>query len=221
MSDRTCSVEGCSSGHKARGWCDKHYYQLWIVPNAPRCSVVECNNPATRVGLCSTHALRVKNGQPLEPPVRSARKRGAGALRNSQGQKHCPECDRWRDVSCFYNNPTHLDGLFGKCNECCEDRRLEQRYGLQPGEYHELVERQGGLCAVCGGPETISRFKKLSVDHDHSCCPGEKSCGRCVRGLICGRCNRTLGLVDDNPELLSKMAEYINAHAGHKKAGRV
>lgn len=45
---------------------------------------------------------------------------------------------------------------------------------------------QRGACAACGTP---SKFERLRVDHDHACCPGNYSCGRCIRGLLCHGCN--------------------------------
>jgi hypothetical protein len=49
----------------------------------------------------------------------------------------------------------------------------------------------------------------LSIDHDHACCPGRISCGKCIRGLLCNRCNRALGLLGDSIELLKKMIAYL------------
>jgi hypothetical protein len=35
------------------------------------------------------------------------------------------------------------------------------------------------------------------VDHDHSCCPGRQTCGKCVRGLICRQCNTAFGVLTE------------------------
>jgi hypothetical protein len=51
----------------------------------------------------------------------------------------------------------------------------------------------------------------LAVDHNHGCCPGEKSCGKCVRGLLCDNCNQAIGKFRDDPELLLKAAEYLRS----------
>lgn len=53
----------------------------------------------------------------------------------------------------------------------------------------------------------------LTVDHDHACCPGDRSCGRCVRGLICMRCNAALGMLHDDLAAAQGIADYLRRHA--------
>lgn len=65
------------------------------------------------------------------------------------------------------------------------------KYGLSDADFDAMLEAQHGLCVVCEGPFAPGR---PNVDHDHSCCPRKaRSCGKCVRGLLCHRCNRFLG----------------------------
>ena len=73
-------------------------------------------------------------------------------------------------------------------------------------EYHELLARQGGACAVChdknNSETTMRRGKRgLHVDHDHK--TGQ------VRGLLCNGCNRALGFTGDRPEVLRAAADYL------------
>lgn len=81
---------------------------------------------------------------------------------------------------------------------------LWNRHGVTVQRFNELLEAQGGVCAACGNPETkVSRnglVQRLSVDHDHRCCPGKRSCGKCVRALLCDFCNRRVGLYECTPE---------------------
>lgn len=67
-------------------------------------------------------------------------------------------------------------------------RYLETTYGLTEDEYWDLYRWQGGRCYVCQWAS--GAVKRLAVDHDHACCPGPVSCGACVRGLLCGPCNK-------------------------------
>lgn len=86
---------------------------------------------------------------------------------------------------------------------------LMRTYGLEIERYEEILAAQGGVCAICHQYETRTQYGKrqnLTVDHDHRCCPGAKSCGKCVRGLLCFRCNITLERVEKN---LDATKEYL------------
>lgn len=70
---------------------------------------------------------------------------------------------------------------------------LSERFGITAEQYNALLEEQGGCCALCERPASC-QIRRLHVDHDHRCCPDVgRSCGRCIRGLLCGGCNRALG----------------------------
>lgn len=84
-------------------------------------------------------------------------------------------------------------------------RYILETYGISGETYAKLLAVQGGTC-ICGRPPGDRR---LAVDHDHSCCPGHTSCGRCVRGLLCWSCNKMLHHFHDDPELISRMADYL------------
>lgn len=76
---------------------------------------------------------------------------------------------------------------------------LKYKYGLTLEDYQNMFERQNGVCAIC---EEIEEGRMLAVDHDHKT--------NKVRGLLCGSCNRALGLFKDNPELISRAKEYVS-----------
>lgn len=85
-------------------------------------------------------------------------------------------------------------------------------FGVSPERFVEMWAEQEGLCANpgCDTPLTTGTGG-CSIDHDHACCPGPKSCGRCVRGLLCGACNKAAGLLRDDPERALGLAAYIEA----------
>lgn len=61
-------------------------------------------------------------------------------------------------------------------------------------------------CELCGSEEN------LSIDHDHACCPGSYSCGKCVRGVLCSECNSKLGVVElelREPVWLMRATAYL------------
>jgi len=75
---------------------------------------------------------------------------------------------------------------------------LKYRYGITADQYEQLLDRQGGRCAICDKTPTN---KRLSVDHDHE--TGE------VRGLLCSNCNHLLGLAQDSIDTLNKAIGYL------------
>jgi len=77
----------------------------------------------------------------------------------------------------------------------CEDARLRHRYGITLEQYHDMLHKQGGACAICGADEL------LHVDHNHT--------SKDVRGLLCRSCNLGLGNFRDNPAFLSAAIHYL------------
>lgn len=75
-------------------------------------------------------------------------------------------------------------------------RKLRQRYGINETEYYILYGSQEGKCKICGDFREI-----LDVDHCHK--TNE------VRGLLCGDCNRGLGLFNDNVDKLKNAIKYL------------
>jgi hypothetical protein len=84
--------------------------------------------------------------------------------------------------------------------------KLRNTFGMTLEQYEAKLAAQGGVCAVCG---TEPGKMRLAVDHDRGCCPGEKSCGKCIRDLLCGGCNNGSGLADDS-FLLRRKADYLD-----------
>jgi hypothetical protein len=85
-----------------------------------------------------------------------------------------------------------------------------RKYGLTVEEYDELLAQQGGCCAICRTDSTPDG-RRFAIDHDHSCCPRERACGSCVRGLLCGKCNTAIGLLQEDPVLFSEAVRYLTA----------
>lgn len=84
--------------------------------------------------------------------------------------------------------------------------RILKNYNLTVEEYEAMMQEQEYSCAIC-----YKFSDKLVVDHDHSCCPGSKSCGQCVRGLLCTQCNSGIGFLKDNEFILYSAIDYINS----------
>ncbi len=87
------------------------------------------------------------------------------------------------------------------------ERNRRLRYGLTGDDFRARLASQGGRCAVCRTADPGT--KDWHIDHDHSCCPGMRSCGACVRGLLCTQCNTGLGMFGDDTERLHAAAVYL------------
>jgi hypothetical protein len=73
---------------------------------------------------------------------------------------------------------------------------LKHRYQMSPSEYEAQFTEQGRKCPLCDAPEGSTK-RRFPVDHDHKCCPGTKSCGKCRRGITCPNCNRKIGFLEE------------------------
>ncbi len=114
---------------------------------------------------------------------------GANAASRDKRYGHCRTC-----VLRYRNTPEYIERL--------RWQRLRRRYGITREYYETMLAGQNGCCAICGRSDDAG----LVVDHDHFCCPGEKSCGDCIRGLLCSLCNLKLGWVETNWPAIARHA---------------
>jgi len=119
--------------------------------------------------------------------------------------KECSKCKKLVPHSRDKNNS---DGLRSLCIECIRKYNLQRRYKLSVEDYNRMFEEQGGRCDICNKPPN---GKRLAVDHDHACCEGSRSCGECVRGLLCGECNWGLYFVEKH-SWRKRALEYLDKH---------
>ena len=84
-------------------------------------------------------------------------------------------------------------------------RKMKREYGVSIEQYNALFTKQDGNCAICGKNQSVIE-RRLCVDHRHS--DGK------IRGLLCGKCNTALGLVDDSIDLLEDAIKYLRK-VGH------
>jgi recombination endonuclease VII len=87
-----------------------------------------------------------------------------------------------------------------------------EKHGLSLDDYLGMDAAQLGTCAMpdCDRTEP-GGSGRWHIDHDHDCCPGTYSCGKCVRGLLCMRCNVELGYFERRVTIF---AAYVEAGKG-------
>ena len=87
--------------------------------------------------------------------------------------------------------------------QCFRNSHLKSNFGISLDQYNQKLEQQQGLCAVCHKTETKANqfgIVALAVDHDHTT-------GK-IRGLLCMKCNRALGMLGDSVETISNLLKY-------------
>lgn len=130
--------------------------------------------------------------------------------------KPCPVCNTTEHPKS--TNKGHL------CRPCAVERtmrwvkanperfffnQMKSKYGIEKEEYLQKLVSQGGLCKICLEPETdidkrTGRVKNLSIDHNHE--TGQ------IRGLLCRKCNTSLGLLREDKKIIQNMINYIDEH---------
>ena len=143
------------------------------------------------------------------------------------GEKKCTSCEMRLPLSSFYlcldkNGRRYPNS---KCKSCAstatmksrgklsrQDARIRARSGnlwtffrMRTSDYETLLEAQDQSCAICKRPIRDSGY----VDHDHQCCPGKRSCGQCVRGILCRSCNTGLGCFQDDVDVMARAIVYL------------
>lgn len=89
------------------------------------------------------------------------------------------------------------------------DYSLTRCYGITYNEYCSILESQDGTCWICQRNPTN---KALHVDHLHVRGDAKTSAQekrKRVRGLLCWRCNTSIGKFNDDPVFLRRAAEFL------------
>tara|TARA_B110000503_G_C7132135_1_gene407256 strand:+ start:1609 stop:1932 length:324 start_codon:yes stop_codon:yes gene_type:complete len=100
----------------------------------------------------------------------------------------------------FDKDETKKDKLQGKCKSCRKEYRLKlslDKFNITMEKYKEMLKDQNHLCGIC----FVDEGKSLCIDHDHVT--------NKVRGLLCSRCNRGLGLLGDSKNLVKAALNYF------------
>jgi len=104
------------------------------------------------------------------------------------------------------------------CVRCDRIQQQTRKYGLTIPAYNGILRSQNDACALCKeGPDNEIDYVDASdrtfwhIDHDHSCCDREGSCGTCVRGILCHACNVIhLPAYERFPDLLRAEPSFNN-----------
>jgi hypothetical protein len=123
--------------------------------------------------------------------------------------KICPKCKQEMDISYFKKNNYHLDGYDSWCNPCINERICKEKYGITLKQKKEMIINQNYKCLSCGLDLRLLCPKGVCIDHDHVT-------GK-IRGILCSGCNRSLGLMKENPDKIYKLYLYALNHCSKKR----
>lgn len=130
--------------------------------------------------------------------------------------KRCSKCKEIKAFGEFSRSKKNSDGFQSWCKSCknkinySPSKNLLSKYRLTQVAFNAKLASQGNACGLCR--EEKPEDYKWHVDHDHNCCPGIKTCGKCVRAILCFVCNSGLGKFKDDPALLRMAADYIEKY---------
>lgn len=142
-------------------------------------------------------ALKVCN-MCKEPKVLSA----FGRSGRDGHQSRCKVC-----INAYWQQPKHKQQKRDWAKRNWHKVRhggLMRRFQMPLSEYEDRMARQRRKCACCGEVRPV-----LEVDHNHKCCPGKRTCGKCTRDLLCKGCNKALGFLGDNPKVMKRALAYL------------
>ena len=89
------------------------------------------------------------------------------------------------------------------------DYRLKYLFGITSDDYNRMFDSQKGCCSICEKHQSELKTR-LCVDHNHQT-------GK-IRSLLCGNCNRGIGIFGENPEVMERAIRYLKAHNNIKKS---
>ena len=131
--------------------------------------------------------------------------------------KTCNLCNKEKKIIEFVKRSNRTSGTQPYCKDChnkkmrnkydskvMKDYDLKRAYGIDLKKYEDMFLEQKGCCKICN--KHISQLnnkhkKSLCVDHCHET--------KKIRGLLCDKCNRGIGLLNDDVKILSRAIEYL------------
>lgn len=157
------------------------------------CTVCKEDKPLTDFGICTTRKYKYGRHSQCKK-CKSKKEYSRVSATPEKRAKNNKRAKTWRE-----NNPDRYKNIVFNSTW----RSLGIPFTKEM--YNQLLEKQKGVCAICQKVEIIKEKKiRLAVDHNHET--------NVVRGLLCGKCNRALGLLNDDSELLLKASLYLKNH---------
>lgn len=191
-----CKADGCERKHYAKEYCSAHY-QAFLLHGEDLVGKRSRFKETAPVGFKTCRECLEVFPATEEFFYKTKRSPTFGTFSWST---YCRPCDKAKS-------------RLAQTPEFSRKHTLKRHYNITIEQYDELLASQNGVCAICGLPP-LEGGRRLCVDHDHACCPdGEKTCGECIRGLLCLTCNQAIGMLA-TVELLKNAQTYLERSNG-------
>lgn len=219
---KVCAVDGCCSFVVAKGLCGTHYKRYMRHGDIKQTRKADwgerTNHPLYSIwkGVVRTHSIRLcDRWKEFWAFVEDVGEKPDGDVRfqlidRSKGA--CPGNFFWQvlnlseeTASRRAKNVEYQKIYRAMHPKKAKDQDLKKKYGIAIDDWQKMYDEQGGVCKICGKPETkVDRrqgvVRSLSVDHCHNT--------NKVRGLLCSDCNTAIGLFKHDESLLNRAIEY-------------
>jgi hypothetical protein len=187
----SCIVESCENTKTiAKSLCSKHYHRQHRYGNTSfvkqnkqppeLCIVDSCNRKTKAKSLCEAHYARFK--------------------RDGSSFSHST-------IRSVHNYSVSDTCIIPRCNKKPHARQMCRPHYSQwhkhDIDFLNILDMFEAGCQTCGSTDA------LSIDHDHNICSDNFACEKCFRGILCGPCNRALGIVKDDKSILNNMIKYL------------
>lgn len=154
------------------------------------------------------------------------------------GKIECNKCVDWKPLSEFHKDKRRPYGAAMYCKTCtnritrenhksryapgkprhkmysrkCKNHQLKRDYGISLEDYEKILSSQGGKCDICKTELCYDKGPNLAhLDHCHS--------SQAIRGILCVRCNKGLGYLQDSEDIIQGAIRYLEKHQGSGNDG--
>ena len=222
---KKCSIINCNKPSVAKSYCSMHYKRLYrhgdvtdkhskLVNGVQRTKhpLYSVWSNITRTAKGNLACEEWKDFNNFIRDVKEKPSENVHFVRIDSSKKYSPDNVYWklltnteefkeyrRDYMRNYSkklretNPSYF-----------KEKHLKKHYGITLEWYNEQHEKQNGLCAICGKPETaVVRGNRISLAVDHCHETGK------VRGLLCRACNNAIGAFNHDINVLNKAIAYL------------
>lgn len=174
-----------------------------MVPKSDQCSKEGCTRKSKARGLCAAHYEAARRGARIAGTPKEKRRSATWihTLSDLDAEKLTATCANCGPTEVYYRADRNIYACLAAKRQTQADYILRRTYGIGFERKRELWNSQERRCPIC--TEHIDLFE-AHIDHDHD--------SYVVRALLCGPCNKAIGLLKDSSDVALAAAKYLIHH---------